>query len=144
MVESSLSLQLVDVGTAANVLLVHGTSLGQDNGWELHVPSEVCLLCTYVHSVCCEHFCPTPSTMIGDYGMLCSLPFYVVGTMYVRLLHGVLLLTAYMGTCPRLFIVYECHTCTPLVTLRHMAAPPSPPPSPPPPPPPFPSSPSPF
>ena len=48
MVESSLSLQLVDVGTAANVLLVHGTSLGQDNGWELHVPSEVCLLCTYI------------------------------------------------------------------------------------------------
>lgn len=37
-------LQLVDVGTASNVLVVHGTSLGQDNGWELHIPSEVCLV----------------------------------------------------------------------------------------------------
>ena len=26
------------------VLLVRGTSLEQDNGWELHVPSEVCLV----------------------------------------------------------------------------------------------------
>ena len=27
------------------VLLVRGTSLEQDNGWELHVPSVVCLVC---------------------------------------------------------------------------------------------------
>ena len=51
MVGSSPPLQLVDVGTAANVLLVRGTSLGQDNGWELHVPSEVCLVCVCVGGV---------------------------------------------------------------------------------------------
>ena len=34
-------LQVVDVGTATNVLLIRGTILGEDSGWELHLPSEV-------------------------------------------------------------------------------------------------------
>ena len=55
MVGSSPPLQLVDVGTAANVLLVRGTSLGQDNGWELHVPSEVCLVCVWGGEVGTHH-----------------------------------------------------------------------------------------
>ena len=44
MVGFSPPLQLVDVGTASNVLLVRGAMLGQDNEWELHVPSEVRLV----------------------------------------------------------------------------------------------------